>query len=357
MRLNMTDQGIRAAHLRVREAGTADKLIKYIREGLAPLGVNFLCLEFNPGYDFRCFPELANGSFGRAEAQKVAAAAKEEGIRIAPLFMCLGHQGWRYKKNALLKAHPEFDETPDIPEDGDPKTTPDLEFYCHSWCASNDDVYKYVFPMMDEIMEDFGADCLHVGMDEVFLLAEKTCPRCNGKSRADLFARTINILHDHIVKEKGWQMMMWADRLNDAKTLDYSAWEGDIWGTWRAADMIPKDIILAAWHYEMNEKGFPGIEVFLEKGFTVLPAAWRDLKQTRYLLDEALKHRDSAKEKGYTGVMAGMMITCWNEADNSLLDNMLELVNAKEQSEEIDSKRGVASSLVYMTDKLKDYKP
>jgi hypothetical protein len=350
--MDMTDTTIRAVHLRVREANVTEKLIQYIQEGLKPLGVNLLCLEFNPGYNYRCYPELADGSFGREEARKVASAAKEAGIRIVPLFMCLGHQGWRFKKNALLKAHPEFDETPDVPEDGDAENTPDLEFYCHSWCASNDDVYKYVFPMMDEIMEDFGADCLHVGMDEVFSLADENCPRCKGKNRAELFARTVNILHDHIVKEKGWKMMMWADRLNHAEAFGYHAWEGDIWGTWHAVDMIPNDIILADWHYEMNEKGFSGIEALLEKGFTVLPASWRELKQTRFLLDEALKYKKSAKEKGFTGILAGMMVTCWSEANCELLDTLLELVKAGEQNEEAKDTRGIASSIVYMTGKL-----
>jgi len=350
----MTDNMIKAVHLRINDAGVTDKLIQYMREGLAPLGVNLVCLEFNPGYNYKCFPELANGTFGKAEAQKVAAAAKEAGIRIVPLFMCLGHQGWRFKKNTLLKAHPEFDETPDVPEDGDAENTPDLEFYCHSWCASNDDVYKYVFPMMDEIMEDFGADFLHVGMDEVFSLADENCPRCKGKDRAELYARTINILHDHIVKEKGWQMMIWADRLNNAEACGYHAWEGDIWGTWKAVDMIPNDIWLADWHYEMNEEGFPGIEVFLEKGFTVLPSSWRELVQTRFLLDEALKAKKSAKEKGYSGTMAGMMITCWSEANNKLLDALLESVKSRELIEDVKDMRGVASSVVYIADKLKD---
>lgn len=345
---------IKAVHLRIKDAGVTDKLIQYIHEGLAPLGVNLLCLEFNPGYNYRCFPELADGSFGRSEARQIAAAAKENGIRVVPLFMCLGHQGWRFEKNKLLKLHPEFDETPDVPEDGDAQNTPDLEFYCHSWCASNDDVYKYVFPMIDEIMEDFGADCLHVGMDEVFSLAEDSCPRCKGKSRAELFARTVNILHNHIVNEKGWKMMMWADRLNHAEAFGYHAWEGDIWGTWHAIDMIPKDIILADWHYEMNEKGFPGIEALLEKGFTVIPAGWRELKQTRFLLDEALKYKQSAADKGYTGNMAGMMITCWSEATYDLLDTLLKSLKEREQNEEAKDAHGIASSIVYMTGKLKD---
>ena len=350
------------AHLRITDTESTEALVRYIKEGLGPLGVNLLVLEFNPGYNFRCDPDLANGTFGREDAKKVAAAAKEAGIRIAPLFMCLGHQGWRYERNSFLTKYPEFDETPNVkegrksPDTVDGKVilnTPDGIFYCHSWCASNDDVYQYIFPMMDEIVEDFGTDIVHVGMDEVFSIAEDCCPRCVGKGRADLFARVINKLHDHIVKEKGWQMMMWADRFNNAKEHGYSAWDGDILGIWRAADMVPKDIILADWHYDMNKRGFPGFEVLLEKGFTVLPAGWRDLKQTRFLLEEARKYDGVAKEKNLPGKIGGMMITCWSVATGEFLEQMNEHVKARIQNEEEKDIRGVASSLVYVANELK----
>jgi hypothetical protein len=354
---NSITKAIRAVHLRVDSSESTDNLIQYMKEGLAPLGVNTLIIEINPGYNFQCYPELANGSFGKEDAQKVAAAARETGIRIVPLFMCLGHQGWRFHKNTLLKLHPEFDETPNIPEDGDPKKTPDTVFYCHSWCASNDDVYKYVFPMIDEIMTDFGTDCLHVGMDEVFSMADENCPRCKGKDRAELFARTVNILHDHIVKEKGWQMMMWADRLNHAEECGYHDWEGDMLGTWPAIDKIPNDILLADWHYEMNKKKFPSIRIFAEKGFTVIPAAWRSLKQTRYFLEDALKRGKLAKENGAPGCMAGMIITNWASAGPKHLEELLALLKERVQDDKDKGIRGIASSIIYMTEKLKNYTP
>jgi len=350
------------AHLRIQDTGCTDALCRYIKESLGPLGVNLLVLELNPGYDFKCYPELSSGSFGKEDAKKVAACAKEAGIRVAPLFMCLGHQGWAYGKNPLLTHYPEFDETPDVTEGkkspdliaGKPiHNTPNGIFYCHSWCASNDDVYKYVFPMIDEIMEDFGADALHVGMDETFSIAEDSCPRCVGKGRADLFAHTVNTLHNHIVKEKGWQMLMWSDRLNNAKEHGYHEWEGDVLGIWRAADMIPTDILLCDWHYDMNERGFPGFETLMEKGFTVLPSGWRDLKQTKFLLDETRKYAKVGADKNLPGKMAGMMITCWSEATGEFINNMNELVKTRIHDEENKDSRGIASSLVYVANELK----
>lgn len=353
---------IRAVHIRVDHAAVTEPLCRYIKEGLAPLGITHLIIEFNPGYVFTCFPELSFGDFGRAQAQQVAAAAREAGIKIVPLFMCLGHQGWRLDTSMLLKVYPEFTERPHLPKQAE-HMPHDLFFYCHSWCASNDKVYEYVFPMIDEIMADFGADMIHVGMDEVFDLAESSCPRCAGKTKPFLFARTVNILHDHIVREKGWGMMMWADRLNDGKKFNYGAWEGDIWDTHKAIDLIPKDIIMADWHYEMNEGGFPSIAHFIEKGFTVLPAAWRKLDQTKYLLTEALKAREAAKTNGHSGALAGMLITSWNNCTPDFIDKMLPLLQDRiTQEPEIPTSTpprerpptGIAASIVYMADALKD---
>lgn len=38
------------------------------------------------------------------------------------------------------------------------------DVYVYSWCASNDGVYDYIFPMMDEIIEAMDAKIVHVGM-------------------------------------------------------------------------------------------------------------------------------------------------------------------------------------------------
>ena len=57
--------------------------------------------------------------------------------------------------------------------------------------TSNDDIYQYVFPMIDEMAEACRADAVHIGMDELFDVA--MCPRCKGKSPAALYARTIKI--------------------------------------------------------------------------------------------------------------------------------------------------------------------
>ena len=124
------------------------------------------------------------------------------------------------------------------------------------------------------------ADALHVGMDEVFLIASEHCDRCRGGDPAKLFAKAVNDLHHHIVEERKLEMLMWGDRLLDSKALGFSEWEASRNGTQGAADLIPKDIIVCDWHYEKRED-YPSVPFLLEKGFRVWPSGWQPLEATR----------------------------------------------------------------------------
>ncbi len=48
--------------------------------------------------------------------------------------------------------------------------------YCREWDVLNPEVGRIVFELMDEIIEAFRADAMHIGMDEVFLLGSEKWP-------------------------------------------------------------------------------------------------------------------------------------------------------------------------------------
>jgi hypothetical protein len=83
-------------------------------------------------------------------------------------------------------------------------------------------------------------------------------------------------------------MLMWADRLFDAKKYNWGEWEAAKNGTAPAVDLIPKDIILCPWHYERME-AYPSIPMFVGKGFRVLPASWRKLDASKALIEYSRK--------------------------------------------------------------------
>jgi hypothetical protein len=267
---------------------------------LADLGINVIVFEVNYRYAFRSHPELAQDrAITREQAESLAAICRQKGIRLIPLFNCLGHQSWAKQTGPLLTQYPEFDETPDIPKDN-----PDI--YCRSWCPLHPEVNTVVFALLDELLTAFSADALHVGMDEVFLIGHEQCLRCRGRKPAELFARAVNQLHGHLVKTRGVEMLMWGDRLLDDAVMGYGKWEASRNGTADAVNRIPKDVVICDWHYEMRET-YPSVPFFLKQGFRCWPSSWRKR-------GPALALRDWSRRQNHDR-MLGHLATTWVGAD------------------------------------------
>jgi hypothetical protein len=226
----------------------------------------------------------------------------KNGIRLIPLMNCLGHQSDRGGASALLRKYPEFTQPMDIPEGDKHKFTPE-------WCPSHPDVNKIVFDLFDELIDAFDADAVHVGMDEIFMIGSKNCPRCQGKNVAELYAGVVNALHQHLVKEKGVEMLIWGDRM--LKSPEYgSRFAASLAGTHPAIDMVPKDIIVCDWHYPLQDD-YPSVRLFQEKGFRVLPATYQTT-------DAALAFIRCSR-KDATPRMLGFLFTCWRDGNGAQL--------------------------------------
>ncbi|MCX7967842.1 MAG: family 20 glycosylhydrolase [Armatimonadetes bacterium] len=272
----------RAVHIMAPNPDGLPLLRKAIEEQLAPLGINVLVLEVNYKFAYRSDPDLRmEPVLSYEDARSLSKLCRGLGIRLIPQFNCLGHQSWSKTTFPLLVKYREFDETPKIPLDN-----PGI--YCRSWCPLHPRVNEIVFPLMDELLEAFQADAFHVGMDEVFLIASDQCPRCRGKDPAELFAKAVNDYHDHLVKRRKVEMLMWGDRLLDDKEMGYGKWEASQNGTAPAIDKIPKDIVICDWHYELRQE-YPSIPYFQRKGFRVVSASWKDEKAALAFLNYSLK--------------------------------------------------------------------
>ena len=113
-----------------------------------------------------------------------------------------------------MTKYPELDITPDA-------FPGNKGIYCREWDPMNPRVYEIVNALLGELIDAFEPDYFHVGMDEVFLIASDQCTRCKGKDPADLFARCVNDLHGHVVGKRKQTMLIWGDRLIDAKVMKY----------------------------------------------------------------------------------------------------------------------------------------
>ena len=271
--------------------------------------MNTLIVEIDYNYEYASHPELrGEDPISGETVKRIVSLCRELEVRLIPEFQSLGHQSWEKKTFPLLIQYPQFDETPG--------QFPDNQgIYCRSWCPLHPDLNPIIFQLYDELIDAFEADALHVGMDEVFLIADENCPRCKGKNPAGLFAKAVNDLYDHIVKKRGLGMLMWGDRLIDGAATGYGEWEASLNNTYPAVDLIPKDIIICDSHYE-KRKSYPSIPMLLNKGFRVLPASFKELKAVKALVDYSLTFPSER--------MLGHLCTIWRapkeaEAENPAL--------------------------------------
>jgi hypothetical protein len=265
---------------------------------LAERGLNVLILEVDYNFKFESYPKLRQGTtpITPEGAGKFAAVCRKHGIRLIPEFQCLGHQSWKEHTFPLLTVYPEFDLTPDaFPKNKD--------IYCREWDALNPKVNEVVCKLMDEIIDGFKVDAIHVGMDEVFLLGSEKSPSTKGQDPAKLFAKAVKDIHQYVVKDRKIEMLLWSDRLFDAKKYKWDKWEASDYGTAAAVDLIPTDIILCPWHYELHES-YPSVPMFVEKGFRVLPASYKKVDAVKALIQSSAKI-ESPK-------MLGHLFTTWS---------------------------------------------
>ena len=291
-----------------------DRFVKFIDEELAPRGVNtlvvFVC-DKDYNYQFESYPQLSSpSSLSKADVKKMVAVCKKNNIRIIPQINLLGHQSWREKPNILLEKFPEFDETPYI-KMPDKYVWPNSDdLYCKSYCPLHPDLHKVLFAIIDEICDVFESDAFHAGMDEVFYLGDEKCPRCSGVDKAELFAGEVNKIRNHLA-EKNRELWIWGDRLIDGKTTGIGLWEGSYNYTWRAVDMIPKDVVICDWHYERADQT---PVYFAMKGFRVITCTGRkaetSVKQTEDMASFRKNTTKEMKPRYY-----GMMQTVWSSTD------------------------------------------
>lgn len=302
---------------------------RMIKDVLPVCKCNTLVLEVDYFYEFKSHPEVIQKREDRdtlthEQAVEIADLCRQNGIRLIPAMNLLGHQS--ADKGAapagLLKAYPEFDETPDVESGKLP--------YCRSLCPRHLKVETVVFDLIDELADVFKCDAFHVGLDEVVEIGK--CPRCKGTSQEDLFAEWTKVLYEHIVKTKKLEMLMWHDMIRP-----------DLYPT--AANKLPKDIILCVWLYspkgthgniEQGRYGYRDVTFFLSKGYRVVACPWRLMDATRDLVDFTAAYRtENAK---------GVLCTNWNKP--GLLARYL--VTGNKEGLDPDSTLGAADSFKWV---------
>lgn len=283
-----------------------DNTVKFIDEYLAPNGCNLVVMQIRYRYQFQLHPECQGyDPLSKEDVKKIVAVCRKNNIRLVPKMNLIGHQsglpntptdgilhGHHERipdiRDGLLRAYPEFDEEPDKPA-----------FYSRSLCLTNPLVKIILFDLIDEILDVFESDGLHIGCDEAVGIGK--CPECSKVPNAKLFGDWVTAIHDHIAK-RGAQLMIWGDGFLNAEETGYIGFGASNTFSDTAINTVPKDIIMCDWHYDFFDT-YPSVNIFALKGFKMMISPWFNNKKASAFINYAKEY-----DRGH---IEGLLMTTW----------------------------------------------
>jgi len=297
---------VRALMLNGLTPASLGAMLEFVRDDLPREAVNTLIFQIDYNYQFKTHPELiADHAFSEAQIKSLVRTCREAGVKLIPLLNCLGHQSWAKANHKLLTVYPDFDETPGL-------YPGNKDIYCRSYCPNHPDVHRVIFDLLGELATVFETDAIHVGMDEVFLIGEATCPRCRGADKAGLFAQEVRTLRDFLAT-KHVRLWLWGDRFLDGHTTGFGEWEASMNNTHRAVDLVPKDIVICDWHYDAP---LPTPTYFAQKGFEVVICSWNKPAVGVAETEDLLRARSANQANKLGPRLLGVMVTNWGKSDS-----------------------------------------
>lgn len=284
-----------------------DAVEKFISEYLNKNGFNMIVLQMRYRYQFKSHPEIRGyDPLSYEQVKRLVGVCKKNGIKLIPKMNLIGHQSGKHNDptDGILHGHNQvMSDTPDgflngYPEFDEQKEEKEI-LYARSICLSNEKALDVLFDLIDELMDVFESDKIHIGCDEGFNMG--LCEKCSKIPKYQLFANWVNKINDH-VKSRGGEVFMWGDRLLSVDETGYNEWEASNMGTEKARELISKDITICDWHYNMQEK-YPSVEIFDKCGFKTFVSPWREKGSAEAFINYAKKHDN--------GHIKGLLATTW----------------------------------------------
>lgn len=251
----------RGVYLNLRSGITGPETMESLKrlvDAFAQMKLNVLFFEIADvmQYERQSFPASAKRAFSKQQMRELVTYAKARHFEVIPTFQMLSHAGW-------VLSNPKNVELLENPKDRGWNT---------AWCPSNPKVAALVQDILDETIEVFQPRYCHVGLDEVNYGPFRECEKCRPEKPAQLFLKSILLLHDALTA-KGVKMIMWHDTLLPPGSKYMN--QGDKARGWEIVDQVPKDVLIADWDYEVfDDVAKAHLEFFTQKGFSVVGASF-----------------------------------------------------------------------------------
>lgn len=266
------DFGLRAAHFCLYEHDLA-YMTRLVTDFLPRYKFNAVIMEIE-GIRWDSHPEWAPKGPTPADVGKLADIARDHFLDPIPQIQSGGHCDYFLFRNGL---HKDLAENPDNP---------------YNYCPSNPDTYKVFFDLFAEVQKYLHPRYFHIGHDE-FSNDYAICPRCRGKSPAELLAGDVKKLRDWWA-ERGVPIMMWGDMLLAPVEGPGGSDAFNGGGNLKLADavpLLPRDVIIADWHYG-GEEEFPSFAFWKQHGLRIVAGPWYGL-QNIYNLTRAAQKQEA----------------------------------------------------------------
>lgn len=265
---------------------------KMIRDILGPLKINRLLYQVDY-MKWESFPQIHHPVFGmeKEEVRQVAEAAADEHIEVIPLINTFGHSEWLLDNDSMR----QYADNPAVPYAYDP---------------SNPEVYSITGKIYEEAIELFHPRVIHIGHDEVNINDFPVRESNRQVPVTDLIIRDIRHYHTFLQK-RGIRTAIWGDMFIGPKEAPDATFAPSLEEAEKRRDMLPKDILVFDWHYEVAPvDAYKSLEAFNKGGFDAIACTWHDLKNITRFAKAA--HNQILGQNGQTsGSTIGLCQTTW----------------------------------------------
>lgn len=163
------------------------------------------------------------GFYTKQQIKEVVAYAKQRGVAVVPEIELPGHS------LAALAAYPEFSCT------GGPfEVTNDWGVFKDIYCAGNDSTFAFLEQVLDEVIDLFPSEYIHIGGDESPKYRWDNCPKCQKRMTDEGLANSHELQSyfiqriENYVQSKGKKIIGWDEILEGglAQNATVQSWRG-----------------------------------------------------------------------------------------------------------------------------------
>ena len=181
-------------------------------------------------------PEAHGGYYTKEEMRELVSYARARHIEIIPEIEMPSHS------EEVLAAYPELGCSGEAYRDSD-------------FCVGNEAVFEFLETVLDEVMEIFPSEYIHIGGDEAGKQHWKTCPKCQ-KRMAEEGLKDVDELQSYMIKRmvryvesKGRKVIGWDEILDGglAEGAAVMSWRGTEGGI--SAMNMGHDVVMSPGRY------------------------------------------------------------------------------------------------------------